>query len=198
MPLRPWAPSRYYCRDTHCLGYLARAIRLCFRPTSGPSWKVSTGRWRDPWRRSAGSWRASTTRATRRTAYGFYPWGDTFHWAWANRRTPEGHLRVAPLLGGELLRLPEPVPDADAEDGEPGLLLARLRAEHGSRARRVHLPVPSPPELWAPADTARRATTWRRMTGNRTFPTSSTTTSPVRIRALVPHGDWRTRESWTS
>lgn len=97
MPLRPWASCRYYCRDTLAFGYVAESDPAIFPPDK---WSIVE----DFDRKMLASLKQIRKKLDGFTyvgyttdSYGFYNWGDTFHWGWAKQEnsakdTYEWHL----------------------------------------------------------------------------------------------------------
>ena len=80
-PLRAWAPGKYYCRDTHALGYAVENNPALF----GADWpKVK--RWNkvqlDSIKMLLEKRDGNTYGKVTRDSYGIYAWGDRYHWAW--------------------------------------------------------------------------------------------------------------------
>jgi hypothetical protein len=93
LPLRAFAPGRYYCRDTHCFGWVAESDAALF----ADKWaKVEAydAKLKKSIRRITAKLDGHKYGLTR-DSYGFYTWGDTFHWgAWQGfgkspKQTPE-------------------------------------------------------------------------------------------------------------
>lgn len=106
-PLRPWAPAKVYCRDTHALGYTAETDKTLF---PADKWEV-VEKFHSKLEivESFDKKMESSLHQIRKKlegfnyqgytveSYGFYEWGDTFHWAWpkqekAPKDTREWHI----------------------------------------------------------------------------------------------------------
>ncbi len=99
-PLRPWASTKYYCRDTHCLGYSAESDPAIFDAAEWPAVQSFDKKMKS----SLAMVRKKLdghTYGKSSDSYGFYNWGDTFHWgAWKGfekspKQTPEWMLSWA-------------------------------------------------------------------------------------------------------
>jgi len=80
-PLRAWAPGKYYCRDTHALGYAVENDPKLF----GEDW-TKVQRWNkvqlDSIKMLLEKRDGNTYGKVTRDSYGIYAWGDRYHWAW--------------------------------------------------------------------------------------------------------------------
>jgi hypothetical protein len=86
-PLLAWAPGKYYCRDTHCLGYAIENNKELF----GDDWP-QVERWNKVQldsinmllgKRDGNTYGPKDHRVTR-DSYGVYAFGDRYHWAWGS------------------------------------------------------------------------------------------------------------------
>ncbi|MFW6159411.1 MAG: hypothetical protein ACOC8E_08650, partial [Planctomycetota bacterium] len=86
-PLLAWAPGKYYCRDTHCLGYAVENKKELF----GDDWP-QVQRWNKVQldsinmllgKRDGNTYGPKNHRVTR-DSYGVYAFGDRYHWAWGS------------------------------------------------------------------------------------------------------------------
>ncbi len=82
-PLRAWAPPKYYCRDTHCFGYVVEDDPQLF----GEDWPKVQEHNRIIKASLEGLLKVidgHTYGAITRDSYGLYAWGDRYHWSWGS------------------------------------------------------------------------------------------------------------------
>jgi hypothetical protein len=97
MPLRPWAPCRYYCRDTLAFGYVAESDPSIFPPDKWSIVEEFDRKMLASFKQIRKKLDGFTYVGYTTDSYGFYNWGDTFHWGWpkqenAPKDTYEWHL----------------------------------------------------------------------------------------------------------
>lgn len=91
-PLMAWAPPKYYCRDTQAFGYAAESDPALY----GDRW-AAVQAYDQKLEDSIDAIlkkRDGHTYTITRDSYGFYEWGDIFHWGWKDygkspKQTPE-------------------------------------------------------------------------------------------------------------
>lgn len=96
-PLRPWAPLKYYNRDTSSPGFTAESDQSLFAPDK---WKIVQDFDQKMSSALSGIRKkldGHTYEGYTAESYGFYAWGDTFHWGWSApgkspKDTKEWHL----------------------------------------------------------------------------------------------------------
>jgi len=99
-PLMAWAPGKYYLRDTHAFGYAAESDPKLFGGNKWETVKAYDAKLEDSINQITKKLDGHTYGLTR-DSYGFYTWGDTFHWgSWPGfqkspKKTPEWMLSYA-------------------------------------------------------------------------------------------------------
>jgi exo-rhamnogalacturonan lyase-like protein len=83
-PLTALAPLRWYCRDTAALGYIAESDATLFTDAQWAKVKSYDKKMLDSLLAINKKIDGHTYRHTS-DSYGFYNWGDTFHWGWKGK-----------------------------------------------------------------------------------------------------------------